>query len=150
VFLFGSIVGSGALWSYLSWVTETQKAEMERLRTSSDVRRQLNERLSESRDLLYLTFDLSTCDKASARYSVDRCGQQTVDRLKLLNSDIIEIEAQLAQIERRPPRDLNLTLPLPPPINLGVSPTRELYLKPSSSVRSLRPCPPITIPAPKK
>ena len=143
-FLFGLILGPGALWHLLESRSAERNTNVQVMRLSLDSRGRLNDLLIELVRQSSLFQAIRDCDSSIAAYGVQGKLGEIQDRLELLENDILSIEGQLAKIEGRPPRDIILKSlrPGPPgPITIEQIPPSGEQIQVAGPTRPRPPCP---------
>jgi len=114
--IFGSLLGSGALWQYLNWKMERTKTSIDLAAETAPLHEELNKTLIRiielSRQLTYgqsLSNPLAEIGTSTTRVELDA-------QLQLAKSQFSILETRLAQLENRSPRQVNLDFIPPRPI----------------------------------
>lgn len=116
-FILGALFGSGSVWSFFESNRRDTEIQIDQLRLSSEIREKLSKMANESLELQKKRLELLTTAEVSQaeRESPERRADELLRRLEVLALDATAIEMQLANIERREPRNLAVMSAYPRP-----------------------------------
>lgn len=141
--------GGGAYWKYLESHRETQKLTLDSVQTTINLRQQQLEFFKEAADLT------TKFDDVQAQYNKDVLSHnpakseeirhltlsmnQISSQLKVLRDNILTIEEQLAKIEGREPRKIDVQFHAPgPPAGLKAKPIYGMPSQPQSNAPTVK------------
>jgi hypothetical protein len=121
-FLLGTLLGSGSIWQWEHAKVEAQKQELDRVTAITELRQK---EIDQYDKIINLSNEYVT---ATAQYSKNPSSEigikilQLTSRLDVMKNAFIALEDNLAHLEGRQPRKINLNL-MPPQPPTGISGT---------------------------
>jgi len=102
-FLAGTLVGSGAIWSFLNYQISRKESELKRFEAINSIRSQLFDLMEKLKETQSYSADLRE-GKVQIEGIVKNVLNQLKTEIDLICSDILVKEDQLSKLEDREPR----------------------------------------------